>query len=498
MPASVKEKRKLSFKTILFGYNSIMVLIILALGIGFFLGMYAVVDDMENRIGQYMVINKLSKELREGRDAYAGILQAVHDSNDDTLSALVTTLHTQLEKADKDASLLVVPYEGNPDKYFLSRAILNGIGYLEDFSDEWGRNTTFTPEVFAKYYQGLSVFNYLLGYVNTSYLSAAVASDAVAQTRNMQQVRRLRFGAIILAIVLSIVCFLITAIVTERLTWPLGRMVRTAADITQGNLETPDLSNEGPREIAFLASSMNQMKASLQEQMALEAQLHHKELEQVKMTRELERVHFLSLQAQINPHFLFNTLNTISHTALFEHADNTVSLINSLASMFRYTLEFTDEVPLSKELEFVRQYLEIQHARFGERLGWTIDCPETCASCVIPPLIIQPFVENAVIHGLEPLEEGGKVTIGLRKIAGQRLEVTVEDNGVGIKPSDLMEKDNAVRSHVGISNIRGRLRVFYQGKAALTIAPLWESHGTLVTLVIPLKMPSIDVDGEKA
>ena len=118
---------------------------------------------------------------------------------------------------------------------------------------------------------------------------------------------------------------------------------------------------------------MNTMKQSLKERIELEQKLYRHTLDQEKMNRELERAHFLSLQSQINPHFLFNTLNTISHTALFEKADNTVSLINTLAGFLRYTLEFKDSVKLSTEFEFVHQYLDLQQARFKDRLGFSME-----------------------------------------------------------------------------------------------------------------------------
>ena len=115
---------------------------------------------------------------------------------------------------------------------------------------------------------------------------------------------------------------------------------------------------------------MNTMKQSLKEWMALEQQLYAHTLEQEKMNRELERAQFLSLQSKINPHFLFNTLNTISHTALL---DDTVALINALAEFPRYTLEYKDNVWLKTEFKFVRQYLSLQQARFKDRLGYSLN-----------------------------------------------------------------------------------------------------------------------------
>lgn len=483
-----KQKSQISFRAILLSYNLVMLFIVLLLVVILFAGLYRIVDDMQGRIQQYILINRLSTELSSGKAKFMSLFEAIQDDGVDDVGDFVQDHRYIQYRALLDANSLSVPYEENPQKYFLANAIINGINHTSDLAgDLEAAEGKITPEIFTTYYWGLKVYDYLLDYTNNRYLSAAVGNDVVALLDNMRHVEFVKGLSAVLMVVIVIAYFVTTYLITLRLTKPISSMVKTAGDITQGNLDTPDLLLAGPKELFFLEQSMNQMKASLKERIALEHRLHKKELEQIRMTRELDRARFLSLQAQINPHFLFNTLNTISRTALFEHADSTVELINNLAAIFRYTLEFQDDVEISKELEFSRRYLNIQQARFGDRISYRIECPPELMDIKIPPLVVQPFVENAIIHGLEPLEDGGEVVITVRKLSYRRIEISIEDNGVGVDATAFTRSPRGGRSHIGISNVRDRLQVYYRGKATLSLARVSDAGGTRVTLVLPCK-----------
>jgi len=216
----------------------------------------------------------------------------------------------------------------------------------------------------------------------------------------------------------------------------------------------------------------------------LEKTVHRQELERIKTTRELEKARYQTLQSQINPHFLFNTLNVISRTALFEGAHTTVDLLDSLASIFRYSLQLHDDVTLQEELQFVRRYLTIQQHRFKERLRFSVESPADLDELRIPPLIIQPFVENAMIHGLEPKVEGGEVAIAVIEEAGQVL-ITVTDTGVGIDPARIDAVTAKDSRRIGIRNITDRLELYYKGRASVAIAPANGGEGTRVSIRLP-------------
>lgn len=209
----------------------------------------------------------------------------------------------------------------------------------------------------------------------------------------------------------------------------------------------------------------------------------------MKTRRELDRARLLTLQAQINPHFLFNAMNTISRTAFFEHAEETASLISDLASVFRYILDQRTTVPLSAEIAFIGNYLRIQKVRFGERLDYNISCPDEFGEILIPPLIIQPFVENAIIHGLEPLEEGGSVSVDVIS-EKRRLIILIEDSGIGIEesriPGLLETSQKSENLHVGMSNVMERIKLYYGQTASLQVMGSIP-HGTVVQVSLPIR-----------
>jgi two-component system LytT family sensor kinase len=191
-----------------------------------------------------------------------------------------------------------------------------------------------------------------------------------------------------------------------------------------------------------------------------------------------------ALRAQINPHFLFNALTTIGYliqTAPGRALDTLMRLTALLRSVLRSEGEFTT---LGRELELVEAYLDIEHARFEQRLQVRIDVPQALRSLRVPPLLLQPVVENAVKHGISPLRHGGDVTVAARlETAGgsRALVLTVHDTGAGATDTELrLGRDVGV----GLTNIERRLAFQYGNAAALSIrsAP---GAGTTVEIRLP-------------
>jgi histidine kinase/histidine kinase/DNA gyrase B/HSP90-like ATPase len=195
--------------------------------------------------------------------------------------------------------------------------------------------------------------------------------------------------------------------------------------------------------------------------------------------RELtSRAQIRALQAQIRPHFLFNTLNVLSNLI---HTDprKAEDLTEELAAVFRYTLDATrtEWVPLEDEVRFVTSYLQIEKARFEGRLRYIISLEQQTRDVRIPPMILQPLVENAVRHGIASRIEGGVVRLSAKVSAG-RLVLVVEDSGSGLKA-----EDNSGQG-IGLKNVCDRLKHIYQDQAMLRLSAL-EPTGTRVTLTLP-------------
>ena len=188
-----------------------------------------------------------------------------------------------------------------------------------------------------------------------------------------------------------------------------------------------------------------------------------REAQAAELTGRLAQAQLQALRMQLNPHFLFNTLNAISSLMLKDVAAAN-KMISRLGELLRATLEKSDqqEVPLQQEIEFLRRYLEIEQIRFGERLQLKMEVDPSTLGAAVPNLILQPLVENAVRHAIEPQEAGGQIELRSVRDNG-RLVLQVSDNGPGLTPETAngAAASDATREQIGLKNTRERLRKLY-------------------------------------
>lgn len=203
-----------------------------------------------------------------------------------------------------------------------------------------------------------------------------------------------------------------------------------------------------------------------------EAREKEMQLQQTALTSELT-----ALKAQLNPHFLYNTFNTISASVPKEQ-EKTREMIASLADLFRYQLWASQQevVPFKVEVQFIQKYLELEQARFGERLQIDIIAPYETEDVPVPPMLLQPLIENAVRHGISPKVEGGTVALHAQLVDNE-LRVQISDTGVGFDETK-RQKSNGI----GLYNTRRRLKIRYDQE--LTIEPNQPS-GTRISFTIP-------------
>jgi len=189
-----------------------------------------------------------------------------------------------------------------------------------------------------------------------------------------------------------------------------------------------------------------------------------------------------ALQNQINPHFLFNTLNSISSLVRFD-PDTAREVISKLATILRRLLNSTDSfVPLREEVEFIDNYLDIEVVRFGrDKLRVVKELDPTSLDVMVPSMLLQPLVENSIKHGLSSMVEGGSIYLRSR-LSDSRLIIEVEDDGVGISATQPVSTRGA---GIGMANISERLQVLYGDTARMTIDS-GEGKGTLVRIRLPL------------
>jgi sensor histidine kinase YesM len=204
--------------------------------------------------------------------------------------------------------------------------------------------------------------------------------------------------------------------------------------------------------------------------------LKEKELNEERLTRLKMKAELEALQAKINPHFLFNTLNSIA-SLISENPKAAESTVEKLSELFRYTLKDADKstVTLGEELEIVRTYLEIEKVRFGNRLQFTITYDGTIVDLKVPALLIQPLVENSIKHGIAKDIQGGNILVDVHK-RENTCRILVQDNGEGFQTT---YSENGF----GLRSIQERLKYMYAGQASLEII---RNHPTQIIITIPL------------
>jgi two-component system sensor histidine kinase LytS len=208
-------------------------------------------------------------------------------------------------------------------------------------------------------------------------------------------------------------------------------------------------------------------------------------LAEVEYQKKLcQKAELKALQSQINPHFLFNALNTIISFCRTKPERARELLIN-LSTYFRNTLAQNDNfIPLQEEIKLINAYLELEKARFEDKIKVNMDISEELNNCVLPQFILQPLVENAVKHGVLPIESGGSVLITAQKINNET-SIIIEDTGVGIDQEiiDKLAEGQLFQDHIGLSNVNQRLKTLYGKDYGLKISR--KNPGTQICLRIP-------------
>ncbi|MFP4427084.1 MAG: sensor histidine kinase [Spirochaetaceae bacterium] len=262
----------------------------------------------------------------------------------------------------------------------------------------------------------------------------------------------------------------------NRVTVPMNRLAWAAGELSAGNFEFEDIRLGSVREVDAVITAFNTMKqdirqyiAELNRQQQIEQGYMNERLRNLKMEQLLKRMELYTMQAQMNPHFLFNTLNTGVQLAITEDAERTADFMEHLADFFRYNMrERNLLVPLRREIEGLEAYLYILRIRFPKSLGFSVEVPEELLdSCTVPALILQPLVENSVIHAFKGIDRAGRISIQAW-MEETVLVLSVRDNGIGI-PADmaarLLEPHNRDVDHdskvMGLENVIHRLHFFY-------------------------------------
>ena len=312
-----------------------------------------------------------------------------------------------------------------------------------------------------------------------------------------------------------IVCFVAASKFSEFFSRPINELYRAMKRFRKGDFDTKiELDRED--EFQQLAVGFNKMTTQLKETME----------EQVRAERKVTETRIAMMQAQLNPHFLYNTLDTIKWAAKANQVSEVATLAASLAGILRYSISGKQFSPLEKELEMVRRYCDIQRIRFDDCFTLKLEVGDELLNAIVPKLILQPLVENSIIHGMEGQKDGriqvraeveetdgnrafaedmaggnpdadyghtglpGSELTGEKTGNSRNLRIDIEDNGRGISDEYIkaLETDDeeTLKGHLGLNNVNTIMRMYY-GKEYGVKASRREEGGTLITVRVPLE-----------
>jgi two-component system sensor histidine kinase YesM len=488
----------LSIRTKLTLFTTVLISVTSLANLYFYIQAYIAMADYHDTLEDYSSINDLAIELIRGRDALSRY------SISKEREELKTFNRSRLQTTRLIGTIF--RNSSSQETFLLSRAI--SISHAA-YQMEIRKMLTAAPGsqvYFSDFSKAKKISAYLESYIK-QLLDVKLTEGKWYQQQLGTRVRLVRSLNITCIISLSALSFLFVVILSRNITGPLQKLTGFSAAVARGNFNLEPLAVDSSPDINILAAGFNKMVQSIQEMIReitaksdLERELHEEQYKNLQIARQLHEARFLALQSQINPHFLFNTLNMAMRTAMFENAVKTGALIESLAELFRYNLDsHNNEVLLREELKIVGQYIAIQKVRFRRRVDYELICPAELDQIIIPHLTIQPLVENAIIHGIEPKEAGGKVRI---KVFARDNWVMIKiiDNGVGIPrirvetissgtpPSPGSEaKKQGHTNGIGLANVRERLLLFSKDPQCFAIRSR-EGWGTVIT--IRLSRPS--------
>ncbi|MFC4600918.1 sensor histidine kinase [Cohnella hongkongensis] len=307
------------------------------------------------------------------------------------------------------------------------------------------------------------------GFNSWSYYAIVPQLDLDAQTENQK-----RF-LVVTIVAFSALFLLLAWLTTHYITKPIRQLVVAMKQI-QKDSQGVKLQAQSNDEIGMLQTAFNGMRGRINDL-----------IQEVRIVSDKEKeAEIRALQAQINPHFVYNTLDAVNWLAIEKDENEISSMITALSDMMRYAIRpGAPWVNVEEELKWARNYAYLQEMRFEAKFAVEFDVPPELLQYKVPRLLLQPYMENAIVHGMDSLEGGGLIRVGLALESGDKLRLVVEDNGVGMT-AERIDKIRSRQSHgIGITNMDDRLKLEYGPGYGVRVESE-PGQGTRVTVVLPV------------
>lgn len=351
----------------------------------------------------------------------------------------------------------------------------------------------------VRYESATQMYDYISTYIsslnNQQFKNNSENYTELAQAFRLFEIVGIGVMVVVIIVNVCIITKLVGAIIS-----PLKILARSADEVANGNFEVKLLEVQTKDEIGVVSIAFNQMVVSIREY--IERIRHSMEVERVMKEKELLMESHLKdaqlkyLQAQINPHFLFNTLNAGAQLAMLEDADRTYKYVQNMAEFFRYNVKKGDgTVTIREEIELVNSYIYILNVRFSGDIHYEERVDQSLLQVEMPSMILQPIVENCVNHGIREMAGEGKIWLNVYRI-DDVVCISVRDNGVGMSAGTIdkvlsgtyREEGLATGSNgIGMDNVIARLKLFTESEDVMSIRSEGRNQGTEIIIYLPNK-----------
>lgn len=381
------------------------------------------------------------------------------------------------------------------ERYARTWNIKNGYEGYSAARDLLVRDDPEEEDFIERLYQIYDMQSYLQTYIRRLVQVTLKEGNATYQEK-VPVFYQMPYLILLFSAVMMVVALCLTNLLSSTLINPLVKLAHISRKIARNDFSGKDLTVENKDEMGELVIAFNKMKHAtegyintLKENNEMVELLHKEEMEKMEMEKRLDAARLELLKSQINPHFLFNTLNMIACMAKLEEAKTTERMIASMSNLFRYNLKTSEQtVPLEQELKVVEDYMYLQQMRFGSRIRYEYKINVDSRRVMVPAFTLQPVVENAIIHGLSKKEQGGKIFLKVWK-EGSSVIISVADTGRGMGRDTLTELEGALENRhtakvgIGLGNIYQRIQTMYQNGSLKIYSK--KGQGTVIQMTIP-------------
>ncbi|MDA3812154.1 MAG: histidine kinase [Spirochaetaceae bacterium] len=480
-----KTWHKLSIKKKLMLFFSILILSVIFLFFYILNNAFGYLKIYEDDLIKTSLVYNLSGVIKDNKMNFDNVIRSYSKDNIDIFEASIGPVWISWNNVKNKVNT-------SQDAFYQIEAIRFGMLAFIDSAKLSINSIKNNQEVFTEQLiRAGRIENYIVNYLDL-LINVRLNESSRLHENQKEAVSKIQGISFIGIVLIGLISLIFVNFFSFTLTKPIIDLAANTQKMADGILNVKSVSAQSDDEIGVLTNSFNKMShnihemvESLKDKAKMEKLLYEDEMKIVDMGKSLKEAQFLSLQSQINPHFLFNTLNTIARTSMFEQAPKTVRLIECLSSVFRYNLNNQEKaVTLKEELEILKEYMFIQKSRYGDRISFKIE-NELDVSCIrIPVFTLQPLVENAVKYGIEPKEEGGSITICIEK-EEMGILIKVIDTGVGFDTQMIdLKKHQKKSTGIGLSNVKKRLSLKFNGLERFTINSVI-NKGTEITIFLP-------------